>query len=178
MRRSFSGASYGAVALLGPFLMTTGMQPAPLGDSTADPAKGQVATQLDETLCIARLKELRWARGPYCPYCGHRKIYNLNTTRLPLCGACKNTFSVKVGTIFQGSPLPLAKWFTAIRLVTNPEARVTAARLAAAMQVGQTTAWESFAGCATRQLLPRLTARYACETVPASAAPGRGRRPQ
>jgi transposase-like protein len=95
----------------------------------------------NETACIALLKELRWKNGPFCPYCGHLRIYNLNTTRLPFCGACKNTFSVKVGTIFHGSPLPIAKWFTAIRLVTDPENTVTAARIAEVLQVGNSTAW-------------------------------------
>jgi transposase-like protein len=96
---------------------------------------------LDETVCIARLKELRWPSGPFCPYCGDRRIYNLNSTRLPFCGGCKSTFSVKVGTIFHGSPLPMAKWFTAIRLVTDPKGTVTVARMAAAIEVGQMTAW-------------------------------------
>lgn len=95
----------------------------------------------NETACIALLKELRWKDGPSCPYCGHQRIYNLNTTRLPFCGACKNTFSVKVGTIFHGSPLRIAKWFAAIRLVTDPDETVTSARIAEVLQVGHMTAW-------------------------------------
>jgi hypothetical protein len=48
---------------------------------------------------------------------------------------------VKVGTIIHGSPLPVAKWFTAIRLVTDQQSTVTVARLAAAIEVRLQTAW-------------------------------------
>jgi transposase-like protein len=116
----------------------TAVASGPAPAKTIDPAW----TPPDEAACIARLKEIRWTNGPYCPYCGHHKIYGLNTTRLPICGACKSTFSVKVGTIFHGSPLPLAKWFTAIRLVTDPERTVTSAHMAEVLRVGQTTAWQ------------------------------------
>ena len=95
----------------------------------------------DEAACIAYVKQLRWRDGAYCPYCGHFKIYNLDKTRLPFCGNCKNTFSVKVGTIFHGSRLPMAKWFAAIQLVSNPQKGVTCGHLARELQVGETTAW-------------------------------------
>ena len=51
--------------------------------------------------------KLRWPDGPVCPRCGliDPKHYYLKTRRLWKCRACKKQFSVKVGTIFEDSPL-------------------------------------------------------------------------
>ena len=69
--------------------------------------------------CIAYLERLRWQGSPECPHCEATHIRRRNehdTGRIGRwnCHACKSTFKVTHGTIFQGTKIPLQKWFLAI----------------------------------------------------------------
>ncbi|MBD3371621.1 MAG: hypothetical protein GF403_02765, partial [Candidatus Coatesbacteria bacterium] len=71
--------------------------------------------------CRSFLEEIRWPNGPVCPHCGHNKAWKTKTkTHRPgvyVCGNCDKQFTVTVGTIFEGTHLPLPKWFLAIYLI-------------------------------------------------------------
>src|SRR4051794_22372164 len=69
--------------------------------------------------CLSFLVRLRWPNGVTCPRCGSAEHSFITTRRLWKCKACRRQFSVKVGTIFEDSPLPLDKWLTAIWLIAN-----------------------------------------------------------
>ncbi len=73
----------------------------------------------DEETCIAHFRGIRWANGAYCPYCGGTRVYNFSDGRTHKCGDCRKRFSIKVGTIFEDTKLPLRKWFIAIWLLTS-----------------------------------------------------------
>ena len=63
-----------------------------------------------ENVCLNHLKSLRWGGNPYCPHCGScEKIYELKDGKTFKCSDCLKKFTVKVGTIFQDSALPLQK---------------------------------------------------------------------
>src|SRR6266487_320658 len=64
---------------------------------------------------------LRWPNGPECPACGGKDLGDVKTRRLWQCKnkACKRQFSVKAGTIFEDSPIPLDKWLTSMWLIAN-----------------------------------------------------------
>src|SRR5690349_3205938 len=62
---------------------------------------------------------LRWPNGATCPKCESREVYLLSTRLLWKCRGCKKQFSVKVGTIFEDSPLSLSKWLPAMWLIVN-----------------------------------------------------------
>jgi transposase-like protein len=84
---------------------------------------------------------LRWPDGRVCPRCGSREHSYLSTRRLWKCKACKRQFSVKVGTVFEGSTLGLDKWLPAVWVVANLETGVSSRALARAVGVTQKSAW-------------------------------------
>src|ERR1700682_6419596 len=74
----------------------------------------------DEDVCIAEFALMRWANGiPVCPHCQGREHYHLKTQRRWKCKACRKQFSVKVGTIFEDSPLGMDKWMAAAWMIAN-----------------------------------------------------------
>ncbi len=86
---------------------------------------------------------LRWPDGPVCPRCGvlDEKHYYLKTRRVWKCRACKKQFSVKVGTIFEDSPLGLDKWLPAVWLIANCKNGISSYELAKDLGVTQKTGW-------------------------------------
>lgn len=95
----------------------------------------------DEQNCIDYLRAIRWANGAYCPYCGGTRVYHFKDGRNHKCGNCRKRFSIKVGTIFEDSKIPLSKWFAAIWLITSYKKGVASAQLARDIGVTQKTAW-------------------------------------
>ncbi|QIN81689.1 IS1595 family transposase [Rubrobacter tropicus] len=87
--------------------------------------------------------KLRWPEGPVCPKCGvvDPKHYFLKTRRVWKCRACKKQFSVKVGTIFEDSPLGLDKWLPAVWLIANCKNGISSYELARDLGVTQKSAW-------------------------------------
>ena len=95
----------------------------------------------DEQACIDYLRNARWKNGARCPYCGSTKVHHFSDRRNHKCGDCRKRFSVRIGTIFEDSKLPLRKWFMAIFLVTLHKKGITSTQLAKALGVTQKTAW-------------------------------------
>lgn len=88
--------------------------------------------------------ELRWPDGKVrCPRCGAEKVTYLAKTRVWKCYARheKPTFSLKIGTIFEDSPLGLDKWLPALWLVVNCKNGISSCELARDLGVTQKTAW-------------------------------------
>ena len=86
---------------------------------------------------------LRWPDGPVCPRCGlvDPKHYYLKTRRVWKCRSCQKQFSVKVGTIFEDSPLGLDKWLPAVWLIANCKNGISSYELAKDLGVQQKSAW-------------------------------------
>ncbi len=57
------------------------------------------------------------------------------------CNGCRRQFSVKVGTIFEDSPIKLSKWLPAMWLITNAKNGISSCELARSLGVTQKTAW-------------------------------------
>jgi len=90
----------------------------------------------------AHLRDLRWPDGVIsCPNCKGTAHYFLATQRRWKCKGCKKQFSVKVGTIFEDSPLGLDKWLIAVWLVTNAKNGISSCEIARSLEVTQKTAW-------------------------------------
>jgi transposase-like protein len=94
----------------------------------------------DEDTAIALVARLRWPDGPVCPRCGSPEHTLLATRRLWKCHACRRQYSVKAGTLFEGSPLRLSQWLPAIWAVANGE-HVSSHELARRLGVTQKSAW-------------------------------------
>jgi len=95
----------------------------------------------DEQVCIDHLRSIRWRNGAYCPHCGGTKIYHFSDKRTHKCGDCRQRFSIKVGTIFEDTKLPLRKWFIAIWMVTSHTKGISSTQLAKDLKITQKSAW-------------------------------------
>jgi len=95
----------------------------------------------DPDTCVAYVAKLRWPDGPVCPACEGRDHSYLSTRRIWKCKNCKKQFSVKVGTIFEDSAIPLDKWMAAIWLIANSKNGISSHELGRAIGVTQKSAW-------------------------------------
>ncbi len=95
----------------------------------------------DLDVCTEFVAALRWPDGPVCPRCEGTEHSYLTTRRLWKCKACKKQFSVKVGTIFEDSPLGLDKWLAAIWLIANSKNGISSHELGRSIGVTQKSAW-------------------------------------
>ena len=100
----------------------------------------------DETAAVAKLESIVWPEGPNCPHCGAvDRIYDLkgSNTRIGLkkCGHCRKQFTVKVGTVFESSHVPLHKWFQAAYLLCSSKKGISAHQLHRVLEVTYKTAW-------------------------------------
>ena len=85
---------------------------------------------------------LRWPDGiAVCPRCEGKRHSFLRTRLVWKCLDCKKQFSVKVGTIFEDSPLSLSKWLPAMWMLVNCKNGISSYELARALCVTQKTAW-------------------------------------
>jgi transposase-like protein len=97
----------------------------------------------DEAAAFAKLESVLWPDGPVCPHCGStKKVYDLKTRiGLKKCGACRKQFTVRVGTIFENSHVPLHKWLQATYLFCCTQRRISARQLHRILEVSYKTAW-------------------------------------
>lgn len=95
----------------------------------------------DEQSCIDHFRAIRWKNGEFCPHCGSGRVYHFKDRKTFKCGHCRERFSIKVGTIFHDTKLPLRKWFMAIWLITNHPKGIASTTLAKDLKVTQKTAW-------------------------------------
>ena len=95
----------------------------------------------DEDAAIAHLTKVRWTDSAFCPHCGSTKVYHFGDNRTHKCGDCRQRFSIKVGTIFEGSKVSLRKWLMAIWLLTSHKKGIASTQLAKDIAVTQKTAW-------------------------------------
>jgi transposase-like protein len=97
----------------------------------------------DEQVCIDAVAEMRWEKGQaQCPDgCIAETPYYLKTQRRWKCRHCRRQFSVKVGTIFEDSPISLTKWLPAMWLLCNCKNGISSYELARDLGVTQKSAW-------------------------------------
>jgi transposase-like protein len=86
--------------------------------------------------------KLRWPDGKVtCPRCGSDRHSFVSTRRLWYCNPCKKQFTLKVGTIFEDSPLGMDKWMTAVWMLVSCKNGISSWELHRALGVTQKTAW-------------------------------------
>src|SRR3954471_1517623 len=85
----------------------------------------------------------RWPNGVVCPGCGATRVSFNPNRRTWKCGSHhpKREFSVKVGTIYEDSPIPLDKWLTATWMLTNCKNGVSSYEIARDVKITQKSAW-------------------------------------
>lgn len=87
-----------------------------------------------------------WPNGPLCPHCGEaERVGKLKgkSTRIGVykCYSCRKPFTVKIGTIFEASHIPLRKWLQAIFLFAASKKGISANQLHRTLGVTLKTAW-------------------------------------
>ena len=111
----------------------------------------------DEAAAFAKLESIIWPNGPVCPHCGaDKRIYELNGVRsksskknpkgierhgLKKCGACRKQFTVRIGTIFEDSHLPLHKWLQAVHLMCSSKKGISSHQLHRTLEIKYQSAW-------------------------------------
>ena len=83
-----------------------------------------------------------WPDGRHCPRCGSTRTKEASHKKMPYwCTDCRSYFSVKTGTVMEGSLLPLRKWAFAIYLHLTSLKGVSSMKLHRDIGVTQKTAW-------------------------------------
>ena len=107
----------------------------------------------DEERARRLLERLRWPNGVICPHCqnaGEKRISQLAARAgsscgvrpgVYFCGACRRQFTVTVGTILEGSHVPIAKWLMALFLLGSAKKSLSANQLHRMIGVSYKTAW-------------------------------------
>jgi transposase-like protein len=93
--------------------------------------------------CIQFLASLRWPDGVTCPTCGSQDVSFLSTRRIWKCKTKHSLqqFSVKVGTIFEDSPIGLDKWLAAMWMICNCKNGISSYEIGRDLGVTQKSAW-------------------------------------
>jgi transposase-like protein len=94
--------------------------------------------------CRQFMIAVRWPDGQVrCPYCGAEKVTYLEKARLYRCYGDhkKQKFSLKVGTVFEDSPIPLEKWLPVVWMLINCRNGVSSYEIHRAIGVTQKSAW-------------------------------------
>src|SRR5258708_7465936 len=110
-------------------------------NSTPDTLLGAITYFADVETSIGFVAALRWPNGVMCPRCDSDACYRLSTRALWKCRACKKQFSVKVGSIFEDSPIGLDKWLPALWMLVNCKNGVSSYEIARDIGVTQKSAW-------------------------------------
>jgi transposase-like protein len=96
----------------------------------------------DPERCFQYALNLRWPNGVVsCPRCGSEEHSFIKTRRIWFCKGCKKQFTLKVGTIFEDSPLSLDKWMCAFWMICNCKNGVSSCEIARAIGITQKSAW-------------------------------------
>ena len=96
----------------------------------------------DEMTCITYFAAIRWTDGVVkCVWCGHDDCTFLSTRKIWKCKGCRKQFSIKVGTIFEDSPISLTKWFPCVWLIVSAKNGISSYEIHRALGVTQKTAW-------------------------------------
>ena len=92
---------------------------------------------------------MRWPDGVRCAHCDSENVGGLvrsqtksgKIRRVWNCKNCRTQFTVKIGTVFADSPLPLSKWLPALWLVTSAKNGISSCEVARSLKITQKSAW-------------------------------------
>ena len=90
------------------------------------------------------LEARRWPNGPVCPLCEETERITPRTGKRVgyyHCGQCKREFTVRTGSIFERSHIPLNKWLYAIYLLMTARKGISSLQLGKEVGITQKSAW-------------------------------------
>jgi transposase-like protein len=99
----------------------------------------------DEAKATAHMEADRWSDGAYCPHCGSTNVTKMGGTTqagMFMCNGCRDKFTVRTGTVFERSHIPLHKWLLALHVMAASKKSVSALQLQRMLGLGSyRTAW-------------------------------------
>jgi transposase-like protein len=97
----------------------------------------------DADNCLAYLVARRWPNGVKCPTCGRDDVSFVPARRVWQCKTRhpKAQFSIKVGTIFEDSPITLDKWLLTMWMLANCKNGVSSYEISRATGISQKSTW-------------------------------------
>jgi len=97
----------------------------------------------DPDTCNDYMVSQRWPLGVECPTCGRKDVRYISTRSMWECKEkhTRKQFSVKIGTIFEDSPIGLDKWLVAVWMIANCKNGISSYEVSRALGVTQKTAW-------------------------------------
>jgi transposase-like protein len=87
------------------------------------------------------LESRRWPEGPRCPVCGLTDRITVRKAGFYRCNQCKEDFTVRTGTIFERSHVPLHKWLYAMYLLVTARKGISSLQLSKEIGITQKSAW-------------------------------------
>lgn len=111
----------------------------------------------NEAAAFGHVESVLWPEGPVCPHCGCMgRVYKLEGVYtkaskknpegverhgLKKCGECRKQFTVRIGTIFEESHIPLHKWLQAIHLICSSKKGISSNQLHRVLEITLKSAW-------------------------------------
>jgi transposase-like protein len=110
-------------------------------ENTPETLLGAINYFEDVDVATMFVANLRWPDGVACPHCAGKNCPYVESRRIWQCKDCRKQFSVKVGSIFEDSPIPLSKWLPTMWLLVNCKNGVSSYEISRDIGVTQKTAW-------------------------------------
>lgn len=95
----------------------------------------------DEESATRFFEEQIWGDTPICPYCNSKETSPRKSRKGHRCRNCRKDFTIRVGTIFENSRLPLHKWLYAMYLLVTSRKGISSLQLSKEIDITQKTAW-------------------------------------
>lgn len=99
----------------------------------------------DEAKATAHMEADRWPEGVHCPFCGSLNVHKMGgetQAGMFLCNDCRDKFTVRTGTVFERSHIPLHKWLLGLHIMAASKKSVSALQLQRMLGLGSyRTAW-------------------------------------
>jgi len=96
----------------------------------------------DEQAAIDHLARILWQDGTVCPYCKSNNVKERkNRKNYHRCNACRKDFTIRTGTLFERSHIPLHKWLYAMYMLVIARKGISSVQLAKELGITQRSAW-------------------------------------
>src|SRR5712691_4239794 len=98
----------------------------------------------DEAKATAHMEADRWPDGVFCPFCGSVNVHRMGghtQAGMFLCNGCRDKFTVRTGTVFERSHIPLHKWLLATHLIAASKKGISSLQLSRMLGITYKSAW-------------------------------------
>ncbi|MCY4413255.1 MAG: IS1595 family transposase [Caldilineaceae bacterium] len=95
----------------------------------------------DEQSAIEFIESVRWPDGVVCPRCKSARAKKIANQKRYNCNDCRRQFSVRTGTVFENTRIPLRKWLYALYMIQTARKGISSIQLSKELGITQKAAW-------------------------------------